>query len=113
MSRLNPNEICVLCERESIGQVGVRVGKLTESYKIIFPEDNAEQSIQTTVPLCAYHLGFAEQGIIVYVKDQNHDGYFVPNRPEIENLNDTEIKKLIKKIKKDKAWKKDQSKWLM
>lgn len=48
------------CEKDSIAQIMLPIGRITESGQIEFPDNN----IQSSCPLCEYHTTFAEKGIL-------------------------------------------------
>ena len=66
------------CKNKSIMNVMLPVGELTESGQITFPQEGKNQSIQSSCPLCEYHLIFANRGIINLVNQQGMVRLFGP-----------------------------------
>ena len=52
------------CEKKSLMNVGLPIGKLTESGEIEFPNEGKNASVQGTAPLCNYHFAMSNTGLI-------------------------------------------------
>jgi len=88
------------CKTKQFMTVMLPIGKITETGKIVYPQDTKEQSIQTGVPLCWYHFCLAEKGIIQVVEENNQMKLIVP----------TELIYLIESIIEAKEWEKQMEK---
>jgi len=100
------------CNRQSIMHVSVPMASITESGKLIYPQETKDTSIGIGVALCGYHLYFSFMGLIASTENQ----VIAPNVKEwvwkndktgekgtIEDLSDKELKETIKKLKKLKS----------
>jgi len=66
------------CSEKSLAMIMLPIGELTESNQIIFPQESSGQSVQSSCNLCAYHMIFAEKGIINLVKINGLIQLFAP-----------------------------------
>lgn len=53
------------CKNKYFAQIMLPIGQITESGQITFPN---EDKVQSSCPLCEYHMIFAEKGIINLVE---------------------------------------------
>lgn len=97
-------EICSLCKRESLAQIGVPLTepKITESGKVIDTLNRKDVSMEVPIPLCTFHIPFLEDGLI-YLEGKKliFLGQLTLQNVEKDNLNDKQVRLLIKKYKKN------------
>jgi len=90
---------CIIpnCKRKCFSQVEVPLVSITESGKIVFPNNTKEMELNTFLPMCAYHMVLqSEFGIVML----NSDKTLILRCPEIlkryEKCSDKEIRESIK-----------------
>jgi len=96
---------CIIpnCKREMFSNVQVPLSSITESGKIVFPNNTKDVEMNTFLPMCAYHMVLQSEFGIVCL---NSDKTLSVRCPEIleryENCPDDEMKEAIKRDSKDK-----------
>jgi len=66
---------CCRCKEESLMQVMLPISEVTETGKVIFPNETKEMSVQIPVPLCFKCMQFAQEGFINVIKVPNSDKF--------------------------------------
>ena len=67
------NKQCIRCNEEALMQVMLPIAELSETGRVIFPNETENMSVQIPVSLCFKCMQFAEQGFINVVKIPNSD----------------------------------------
>ena len=100
------SKYCFLCnlnnvERESLFDgCGIQIVSISETGQVIAPYDNEFQGMSSMLPMCAYHMVLAQEGLIA-MTTQNQ---IIQSKllTQLENQTDTDLNKFVLKLNRAK-----------
>lgn len=66
------------CPETKVMGIGLPVGEITESGQVTYPKEGKDSSVQASCALCAYHIIFAQKGIMSLINQEGMIRIFGP-----------------------------------
>ena len=96
---MKKNKVCALCGKEIfVDGCTIQVVEITESGQVVAPYENKESAMSLIIPVCAYHMVLAQEGLIATTMK----GQIIQSKllTMFEPKTDMELKKMLQALQR-------------